>query len=341
MRAIVAREIGSLDKLAIEDLPAPRAGAGEVVVDMRCAAVNFPDLLMIEGKYQSIPPLPFVPGMEGAGVVAEVAPGIAGLRPGDRVMVQAGHGAFAERLAVKADRCYPVPEGVGFDAAAAIGIAYQTAHFSLVARAAMKKGETVLVAGASGSVGIAALQLAKAFGGRVIAGLTTMAKAAVARENGADHVIDLAAGNPRDSIRDQVKAATGGGVDVALDMVGGEVFEGSLRALNWDGRLVVVGFTSGAIPTMKVNYALLKNIAVTGVNWSGYRERDPARVLRVQDEIWRLFAAGGIRVPVQARFPLDGFAAAFAVIRDRQIRGKVVLDLGPSPHPRFRASEPS
>ena len=284
MRAIVAKEIGSLDKLVIEELPAPRAGAGEVVVDMKVAAVNFPDLLTVEGKYQSIPPTPFVPGMEGAGVVAAIGPGVAGLKAGDRVMVQAGHGAFAEKVAVKADRCFPMPAGVGFDAAAAIGIAYQTAHFSLVARAGVQKGEVVLVTGASGSVGIAALQLAKAFGCRVIAGLTTMAKEAVARENGADFAIDLAKGNPRDSIRDQIKAATGGGVDVVVDMVGGEAFEGALRALNWGGRLVVVGFTSGAIPSMKVNYVLLKNIAVTGVNWSGYRERDPAWVLRVQDE---------------------------------------------------------
>jgi NADPH2:quinone reductase len=327
MRAIVAREIGSLEKLAIEELPTPQAGAGEVVVDMKVAAVNFPDLLVVEGKYQSIPPTPFVPGMEGAGVVAATGAGVTGLNAGDRVMVQAGHGAFAEKVAVKADRCYPMPAGIGFDAAAAIGIAYQTAHFSLVARAGLKKGETVLVTGASGSVGIAALQLAKAFGGRTIAGLSTMAKEAVARENGADHVIDLAKGNPRDAIRDQVKAATGGGVDVVVDMVGGDVFEGGLRALNWDGRMVVVGFTSGAIPSMKINYVLLKNIAVTGVNWSGYRERDPARVLRVQDEIWTLYAERKIRVPVQARFALKDFPAAFAVIRNREVRGKVVLDL--------------
>jgi NADPH2:quinone reductase len=327
MRAIVARKIGRVEDLAIEELPDPAPKAGEVVLDMETAAVNFPDLLVVEGKYQSIPKVPFVPGMEGAGVVAAVGAGVAGLAKGDRVMVQAGHGAFAQKLAVAAERCYPMPQGIGFDEAAAIGIAYQTAHFALVARAGVKRGESVLVAGASGSVGIAALQLAKAFGCTVLAGLTSMAKEDVALENGADHVVDLAAGNPRDTIRDQVKLATGGGVDVVLDMVGGEVFEGCLRALNWGGRLVVVGFTSGAIPSVKVNYLLLKSLAVTGVNWSGVRERDPGWVRRVQDEIWDLYASRRIRVPVQARYPLADYMKAFDVIRNREVRGKVVLDL--------------
>jgi NADPH2:quinone reductase len=242
-------------------------------------------------------------------------------------MVQPGHGVFAEKVALKPGACYPMPAGVGFDEAAAIGVAYQTAYFSLVARAAVKKGESVLVAGASGSVGLAALQLAKAFGCVAIAGLTTMAKESVARENGADHVVDLEHGSVRDTVRDQVKAITGSGVDVVLDMVGGEAFEGALRALNWEGRLVVVGFTSGTIPTLKVNYALLKNIAVTGMHWAGYRSRDPARVRAVQDEIWTLLAQRRIRVPVQARYPLAEFRAAFAVIQDRAVRGKVVLEI--------------
>jgi NADPH2:quinone reductase len=332
MRAIVARTVGRVEDLALTEMPAPQPKAGEVVVAMRAAAVNFPDLLMVEGKYQSIPPLPFVPGMEGAGVVSRVgadvpASGPDALKPGDRVMVQPGHGVFAEEAAVKRAACYALPAGVGFDEGAAIGVAYQTAHFALRARAQVEPGESVLVVGASGSVGLAALQLAKAFGCRTLAGLTTMAKAAVARENGADHVIDLEHGAVRDTVRDQVKAATGGGVDVVLDMVGGEAFEGAIRALDWDGRLVVIGFTSGTIPSLRVNYALLKNIAVTGLHWAGYRAREPARVRAVQDEIWALLAAGKIKVPVQARYPLADYAKAFALIKDRAIQGKVVLEM--------------
>lgn len=235
MRAIVAKEIGSPEGLVIEDRPSPSPGAGEVLVAVKAAAVNFPDLLVIEGKYQVIPPLPFIPGKECAGIVEAVGEGVTGISPGDRVMVQVEWGAFAEQIVAAADNCYPIPDAVDFDAAAAVGIAYQTSHFALVDRAQVQKGETVLVTGATGSVGIAAMQLAKAFGCTVLAGLTTMAKADVARENGADHIIDLT-DNPRDSIRDQVKAVTGGGVDVVIEIVGGEVFDGSIRALNFRGR---------------------------------------------------------------------------------------------------------
>lgn len=326
MRAIVAKEIGSPEGLVIEDQPPPSPGPHEVLVAVKAAAVNFPDLLVIEGKYQFIPPLPFIPGKECAGTVEAVGEGVTALSPGDRVMVQVEWGAFAERIVAAADNCYPIPDSMDFDAAAAVGVAYQTSHFALVDRAQVQEGETVLVTGATGSVGIAAMQLAKAFGCTVLAGLTTMSKADVARENGADHIIDLT-DNPRDSIREQVKAVTGGGVDVVIEIVGGEVFDGSVRALNFRGRLVVVGFTGGTIPSFKVNYALLKSLAVTGLNWSDYRDRDPAWVRRVQAEIFDMCADGRLHVPVQASYPMDRVVDAFDIIRNRQVRGKVVLSM--------------
>ncbi len=326
MRAIIARGIGTPEDLVVADMPDPVPGPGEVAVDIAAAAVNFPDLLVIEGKYQIIPPHPFCPGKEAAGTVVGLGAGVDDLACGDRVMVQVEWGAFCERIAVPREACFPVPDAVGLDEAAAVGIAFQTAHFALSARAAVRPGERVLVTGATGSVGIAAMQLAKAFGCTVIAGVTTMDKAEVARENGADHVIDLSCGDLVETIRAQIRPLAGT-VDVAIETLGGAAFDGAIRALEFGGRLVVVGFAAGRIATLKTNYLLLKNIAVTGVNWAAYRDRDPGWVQRVQREIFDLRVAGKISMPVQARFPLEDHVAAFDVIRRRQVRGKVVLTM--------------
>lgn len=328
MRAIIARELGPPENLVIEDVEPLTAGPGQIVVDNKAAAVNFPDLLVMEGKYQFRPPLPFSPGKEGAGIVKSVGEGVTGLKPGDRVMVQVEYGSYAQEIVAEESHCYPIPDGVSFEEAAAIGIAYQTAYFALVARAYVKEGQTVLVTGASGSVGLAAMQLAKAWGCTVLAGLTTMSKVDLARENGADHVIDLTRDDLKNSIRDQVKEITGGGVDIVIEIVGGDVFDGAIRALNFGGSIVVVGFTSGTIPSMKVNYTLLKNIAVTGVNWAEYRDRDPDWVQRVQTEIFEMVSAGRLHVPVQAVFPMERIADACKVLTDRQVRGKVVITTG-------------
>ena len=324
MRAIVAHAIGPPEDLKIDQMPDPVPGPGEVLVDMKATAVNFPDLLVIEGKYQIIPPHPFVPGKEGAGTVAALGEGVEGLSVGDRVMVQVEWGTYAEKLVLPADHCFPMPDGMSFEEAAAMGIAYQTAHFALVARAGVKAGDRVLVTAATGSVGIAALQLARAFGCTVLAGVTTMSKADVALENGADHIVDLTVENLRDSIRNQVKEACGA-VDVVLESVGGEVFDGAVRALDFEGRAVIVGFTSGEIPSFRTNYALLKVISVTGVNWAAYRDRDPEWVQRVQRELFDLHGEGRIAIPVQAVLPMTDYVAAFDVIRGRQVRGKVIL----------------
>jgi NADPH2:quinone reductase len=326
MRGLILHELGEPENLRLDEIPTPIPGPEEVLVDIYAAAVNFPDLLTIQGDYQFRPPLPFVPGKEGAGTVVAIGKDVTHVAPGDRVMVQVEYGTFAEQAVVPQHECYILPDSIPFDQAAALGIAFQTAYFALLDRAQVQAGETVLVTGASGSVGIAAIQLAKVFGATVIAGLTSPSKEDVAREAGADHVIDLSGSNLKDSIRDQVFALNDGeGIDVVIEIVGGEVFAGSLRAVKFRGRLVVVGFTSGIIPEMRTNYVLLKNIAVTGVDRGQYRDREPEWMRRAQDEIFRYCTEGKLRMPIQDTFPLEDFIKAFDVIRNRQIRGKIVL----------------
>lgn len=327
MRALMLHEVGEPEGLLLEDVPPPAPGPHQVLVEIYAAAVNFPDLLTIQGKYQLRPELPFAPGKEGAGIVAAVGSAVTRIAPGDRVMIQVDSGSFAEQALAEEHECYPIPDGVGFDQAAAIGIAYQTAWFALTDRANVQSDETVLVTGASGSVGLAAMQLAKAvFGCRVIAGLTTMSKADDARANGADHVIDLSGDNLRDGIRDQVFAVTEGkGVDAVLEICGGDIFAGALRCLKFRGRLVVVGFTSDVIPQMRVNYLLLKNIAVLGVDRTQYRDQWPEAMQDAQAEIFRHVLSGKISMPVQARFPMEEIVPAFDIIRRREVRGKIIL----------------
>ena len=328
MRGLNLPELGEPEILRLEEIPAPIPGPKEALVDMYAAAVNFPDLLTIQGKYQFRPELPFVPGKEGAGVVAAIGDGVTQVAVGDRVMVQVEYGSFAEQAVVPEHECYIIPDDMGFDQAAAMGIAFQTSYFALVDRAQVQAAETVLVTGASGGVGIAAMQLAKVFGCTVIAGLTSPSKEDVARENGADHVIDLSGDNLKESVRDDIYALTDGqGVDVVIEIVGGEAFQGALRAVKFRGRLVVVGFTSGVIPEMRTNYVLLKNIAVTGVDRGQYRDREPEWMHRAQDEIFRYCVEGKVSMPVQAHFAMEDYIKAFDVIRNREIRGKVVLTI--------------
>lgn len=328
MRGLNLSELGEPEILRLEEIAAPIPGPKEALVDMYAAAVNFPDLLTIQGKYQFRPELPFVPGKEGAGVVAAIGDGVTQVAVGDRVMVQVEYGSFAEQAVVPEHECYIMPDDMGFDQAAAIGIAFQTSYFALVDRAQVQAGETVLVTGASGSVGIAAMQLAKVFGCTVIAGLTSPSKEDVARENGADHVIDLSGDNLKESVRDDIYALTEGqGVDVVIEIVGGDAFQGALRAVKFRGRLVVVGFTSGVIPEMRTNYVLLKNIAVTGVDRGQYRDREPEWMHRAQNEIFRYCVEGKVGMPVQAHFAMEDYIKAFDVIRNREIRGKVVLTI--------------
>lgn len=326
MRAVIVREHGPVRDQRVETLSDPVPGPGEVVIDARAIGVNYPDMLVIEGKYQVLPPRPFSPGKEVAGVVSAVGARVTRFNVGDRVMAQREYGTYRDKVVSPEATCYVMPAAMSFEEGAALGLAYQTAHFALVERAAYQKGETVLVTGASGGVGLAGVEIAKALGATVIAGVTSAEKGALCKRHGADHVIDLTTPELRKSLREQVYAAVGKrGVDIVLDNVGGDAFDGALRALAWCGRLVVVGFAAGRIPEVKANYLLVKNIAVIGLQWADYRERDPEWVQRVQSDLYGLYEAGKLMPHISERYPLDRFADALARFVERGVLGKMVL----------------
>lgn len=326
MRAVVVHEYGPARAQRVETLPDPVPGPGEIVIDARAIGVNYPDMLVIEGKYQVLPPRPFSPGKEVSGVVSAVGQGVTRMKVGDRVMAQREYGTYREKVLAPEATCYVMPASMSFDEGAALGLAYQTSHFALVDRAAYRKGETVLVTGASGGVGLAGVEIAKALGATVLAGVTSPEKGEFCKTHGADHVIDLTAPDLRNSLREQVYAAIGKrGVDIVLDNVGGDAFDGALRALAWCGRLVVIGFAGGRIPEVKANYLLVKNIAVVGLQWADYRERDPGWVQRVQTELYALYEAGKLKPHVSARYPLEKFADALARFVERGVQGKMIL----------------
>jgi len=329
MKAVVVREFSPFEQIEVGELPDPTPGKGEVVIDIKAAEVNYPDILVIAGQYQVKPPRPFSPGKGGAGVISAIGEGVSGLSVGDRVSVQVEYGAYAERLRAPAVNVFRMPDGVDFATAAALGLAYQTAHFALVERGRIKPGECVLVLGASGGIGVACVQLAKALGaGKVIAATRGPANVAFARKCGADVAIDLATIELRDGLRDAVRAATGGhGADIVIDPVGGAAGTGALRAMAWCGRLIVVGFTAGDIPTYPANYLLVKNISVVGLQWSDYRDRTPDWVARVQDDIFALHVAGKFNPTISRRFPLADFKDALRLLRDGKAQGKVILDV--------------
>lgn len=330
MRAIVVNEIGNPESVRLEDQPEPSPGPDEVVIDVASAALNFPDLLMLDGKYQIRPDPPFILGKDAAGTVAAVGDSVEGFAPGDRVVGFAHYGAFAERVSIPASQCYAMPDGVDFAAAAAMGLTFQTAYAALVERAALQAGETVLVTGASGGVGLATISVAKALGaGAVFAGLTTLSKADAVRAAGADHIIDLSGDDLRDSVRDQVGAAIGRKeVDVVIDVVGGDVFDACLRALGWCGRIVVLGFTAGRIPEAKTNYLLIKNISVVGSSVNSYYERAPEKTAKAQEVMFDLFLQGRIKPHIMATFPLEDIAGALDLFAQRKVVGKVMLHTG-------------
>jgi NADPH2:quinone reductase len=328
MRAVVMDAFGRPEDAVLRDLPSPAPGPGEVLVRTRAAGVNYPDLLVMEGSYQHKPPLPFTPGKELAGEIAAVGEGVTRWTVGDRVMAQVEYGAFAEAVVAGAEQCFPLPAGMAFTDAAAMGLVYQTAWFALLDRGGFQPGETVLILGATGGVGLAAVQLVKALGGVALAGVSTMSKAEAARGAGADSVIDLSVENLRDGLRAQVHTATQGrGADVCIDPLGGDAFDAAMRALAWCGRMVVVGFATGRIPVIKANYLLVKNIAVSGLQWSDYRDRTPDRMAEAQAAIFRLHTEGKLSANVMQTFPLERMAEAVAVIRDRKVVGKVVLSV--------------
>jgi NADPH:quinone reductase len=328
MRAVVVHEFGPPERLRVAEVRTPRPGPGEVLVEVHAAPVNYVDLLVVSGTYQSLPARPFIPGKGPAGVVSALGPDVNGPRIGDHVLAMAEEGGYAEAAVLRADQCYCLPPRMSFFEAASLSLVYDTAWFALRERARLAPGETVLVLGASGGVGRASVQLARAMGARVLAGISRPEKAASAREAGADAVIDLSRQNLRDALREEVWAATNDrGADVILDPLGGDVFDAALRALAWCGRLVVIGFAVGRIPTVKTNYLLVKNIEVSGLQVSDYRKRRPALVAACYAEIFDFYEKALIRPATAQVFPLDRAGEALAALRDRLLAGRAVLRL--------------
>ena len=325
MKAVVCKQFGPPDSLLVEELPSPRAGPGEVVLLVKAASVNFPDVLIIQNKYQFKPPLPFSPGSELAGVVKETGPGVEGFRPGDQVIAFTTYGAFAEEVKTEAARLLPLPQGMDFVTGAAFLLTYGTSDHALRDRGALRAGETLLVLGAAGGVGLAAIDIGKALGARVIACASSEDKLAVCRSHGADEGINYAT----EDLRERIKALTGGrGVDVVYDPVGGPYSEAAFRSLAWRGRLLVVGFAAGDIPKLPLNLALLKGASLVGVFWGDFTRREPRQFADSVRQLGEWYRQGKVRPHVSQTFPLEQAAEALKLMAARRVKGKVVLTVG-------------
>ena len=321
MRAALIECFGGPEVLVVREVPEPTPGAGEVLVEVSAAGVNFPDLLVVEGSYQILPELPFSPGKEIAGIVRAVGPGVERTNPGDRVMAQIEYGGYAERVTVPEAQLVPLSDDIPFTDAAAFGLGYITAHFALVRRAHVQPGETVLVTGAGGGVGLAGVQLAKALGATVIAATRDGARAKLAKELGADYVVA-----PGPQMRHEIRELTGGrGADVVLELVGGDVFAAAMRSTAWEGRIVVIGFASGDVPVIKAGHVLVKNVAVIGLQVSDYRDREPESVRAALEQMLGLYREGRLRVHVDRTYPLEAAGEALRAVRSGAVSGKVVL----------------
>jgi NADPH2:quinone reductase len=326
MKAVLCKAYGPPDSLVVEDIPSPIPGPGDVLVSVTAASVNFPDVLMIENKYQTRPPLPFSPGCEAAGTVKEVGREVAHIKRGDRVMAVTGYGAFAEEVAVPASRVALIPDGMDDATAGSFLFTYGTAHHALCDRGQLRTGETLLVLGAAGGVGLAAIEVGKVLGARVIACASTDDKLAVCRAHGADATINYAAGNLRDEIRALVGEP---GVDVVCDPVGGPYAELALRATGWGGRFLVVGFAAGDIPRIALNLPLLKGCSIVGVSWGGFMRRETARYAASVNQLCRWYREGRLKPQVDRTFPLERVAEALTLMATRNVKGKVVLTVEP------------
>lgn len=322
MKALVVTELApDFAGTGIRDLPLPGPKAGEVRVAIKAASLNFPDLLMTEGKYQLKPELPFTLGMELAGVVDAVGEGVTAFRPGDEVAGGSRIGAFAEHIALPAAGLRKKPVALSFAEASAFGAAYLTAYVSLVIRGNLEPGETLLVHGASGGVGMAAVEVGKLLGATVIATSASDEKLKTVKARGADHVINVTRG-----FREEVKALTGGrGADVIYDPVGGDVFDESVRCIAFDGRLLIIGFTSGRIPSVSVNMPLIKGFSVVGVRAGEYGRQFPEKGRANQEAIWKWAEEGKVKPCIHAEVPLADWRRAFDMMRGREVVGKVVL----------------
>jgi NADPH:quinone reductase len=322
MKAVLCTQFGGPELLEYRDVPAPSAGAGEVVVSVRAASVNFPDVLIIANKYQFKPPLPFSPGSELAGIVKHVGSGVTGVQTGDRVMAFTIHGAFAEEVTLDAQRVLPIPETMDDATAAALLLTYGTMDHGLRDRGAVAPGETVLVLGASGGIGIASIEIAKALGARVIACASSDDKLAACRAHGADAVINYAT----EDLRPRIKELTDGrGVDVIVDPVGGPFTEPALRSIAWRGRLLVVGFAAGDIPKIPLNLTLLKGCSIVGVFWGDFLRREPEAFAASVEQLGKWHAEEKIKPHISGTFPLERTADAIQMMSERKVIGKLVV----------------
>lgn len=328
MRAVVIREFGPVESHRIEDLPSPEPGPGEVLIDVKAIGVNFPDSLMVQGLYQTKPERPFTPGRDAAGVVAKVGEGVSRVKPGDRVTALVTYGAYAEQCVAPESRCFKLPDGVDFVAAAGMTTVYLTAWVALMVRGQYQPGEKVLVLGAAGGVGLSAVQIAKAHGAFVIGADLTEEKRALAQRNGADAVADLSAPDVKEALRQQVFAATDGyGVDIVLDPIGGEIFDAAIRTLAFAGRVVCIGFVAG-IPTARPNYFNVKNLTMAGLALDLHFRHKPDAIQRAAADIFDLYAQKKIRPEITGTYKLDDFHTALGLFAQKKSIGKVVLTTG-------------
>lgn len=333
MRAVLVNEFGPVESHAIADLPDPEPGPGEVLIENRAIGINFPDALMLRGRYQKRPARPFVPGRDCAGVVRAVGDGVTRCKPGDRIVAQVFTGAFGQLVPAPQERCFLLPDGVSFEDAAAMITVFNTAWVAIDMRAGVQPGDTVLVTGAAGGVGSAAIQLGKARGATVLAAVSSAEKADFVRACGADAAIDTNAADVdalKSHLKAQVGAATGAaegrGCDAVIETVGGDLFEASLRVLRFAGKLVIVGFAGGTIPAAKANYLLFNNLTVMGAPLDIQFDMVYADMEKGVNAWLALLAAGRLDSLISARYPLAGFVEAFGEITGRNVMGKIVLD---------------
>jgi NADPH2:quinone reductase len=322
MKAVLCKAWGLPESLVVEEVPSPVPGPGEVVIEVHAAGVNFPDTIIIQKKYQFVPELPFSPGGEVAGIVKAVGEGVKTCKPGDRVIGSATYGGYAQEMLAKAERVMPIPDGMDFATASAYVLAYGTSLYALKDRAKLAAGETLLVLGAAGGVGIAAVEIGKAMGARVIAAASSDDKLALCRERGADETINYAT----EDLRERVKALTGGkGPDVIYDPVGGPYTEPAVRSIGWDGRFLVVGFAAGEIPKLPLNLTLLKSCSVIGVFWGAFLQRDPKVTQQHMRDLFGLYVSGKVKPPITQSYPLAQAPQALRDVMERRVKGKVVI----------------
>ncbi len=324
MKALVCNAYGPPDSLDLEQLPDPRPATGQVLVDVKAAGINFPDILMISGEYQVKTAPPFVPGNEIAGTVEAVGEGVSGIAPGDHVIATPSGGAFAEKCVVDQPMCLPLPDKLSFEQGAGFTITYATSYHAFRQSTVLKPGETVLVLGAAGGVGITAVEIARALGARVIAAASSDEKLDFARQAGAHELINYS----QDSLRDAVKELCGGqGVDLVFDPVGGDLAQQALRSLAWHGRYLVIGFACGDIPQFPANIALLKEASIIGVWWGTWARNNPLQAQTNMMELSAMVQDDKLKPRVTETYPLEQYVAAFAAITKRRAKGKVVMTM--------------